>query len=61
MKELIHEDFMADVKRRNLGESEFHQAVSEFAETLIPFVNGNPAYLKERILERLTEPDRMGI
>ena len=61
MKELTHEDFMAEVKRRNPHEPEFHQAVSEVVETLIPFVNTNKTYRDEKILERLTEPDRMMI
>lgn len=61
MKELTHADFMADVIRRNPGESEFHQAVSEVVETLIPYVNKHEKYRVERILERLTEPDRMVI
>ena len=59
MKELTQEQFIADVKQRTPGETEFHQAVSEVTETLIPFVNQNPEYLKARILDRLTEPDRV--
>lgn len=51
-------DFMDGVVHRNRGESEFHQAVSEVAETLIPFINQNPKYSEAQILERLTEPDR---
>lgn len=50
--------FMRGLERRNPGESEFHQAVREVAESLVPFISRNPAYLTERILERLTEPDR---
>lgn len=52
---------MAEIKRRNRGEPEFHQAVSEFAKTIIHFVNENPVYREKRILERLTEPDRIVI
>ncbi len=61
MKELTHDDFMAAVKGRNPNEPEFHQAVSEVVETLIPFVNKHKKYRDERILERLTEADRMVI
>ena len=32
--------FMEDVIRMNPGQPEFHQAVSEFAINLIPFING---------------------
>lgn len=58
-KSLKIEDFMRGVERRNPGETEFHQAAREVAETLIPFLRKNPAYLKNQILERLTEPDRI--
>ncbi|MCH7623107.1 MAG: glutamate dehydrogenase, partial [Nitrospinae bacterium] len=30
----------------------------EFAEFVIPYINANPKYLKAKILERMTEPDR---
>ena len=55
------EQFMAGLKKRNPGESEFHQAVFEVAETLIPYINQNPRYLESRIFERMTEPDRIVI
>ena len=51
--------FMAGVARRNPGETEFHQAVEEVAQTLIPLVAAHPQYEAARILERLTEPDRI--
>ena len=44
---------------RNPGESEFHQAVYEVAKTLLPYIDQNPVYRELRILERMTEPDRM--
>ncbi len=50
--------FMAGLVRRNPGEKEFHQAVREVAEKVLPFINENPKYEKARILERMTEPDR---
>ena len=31
------------------------------AENLVPFINQNPQYLEMRILERMTEPDRVVI
>ncbi|TDF37638.1 NADP-specific glutamate dehydrogenase [Alteromonadaceae bacterium M269] len=43
---------------RNPGESEFHQAVNEVAESIVPFIFENKKYLENRILERMTEPDR---
>ncbi len=51
--------FMRVFIRRNPNQPEFHQAVKEFAEDVIPFINSNPKYEKARILERMTEPDRI--
>ena len=50
---------MAGLVRRNPGEPEFHQAVREVAESIVPFVMAHPEYEEARILERLTEPDRI--
>jgi glutamate dehydrogenase (NADP+) len=52
---------MNGLVRRNPGEEEFHQAVREVAETVIPFVADNPEYERSRIFERMTEPDRVVI
>jgi len=51
--------FMRGVEHRNPGEREFHQAVREVSESLVPFISKNPVYIKKQILERLTEPDRI--
>ncbi len=51
--------FMAGLKRRNPGEKEFHQAVLEVAASILPFLQDKPEYMEARILERLTEPDRI--
>ena len=56
--ELNLEDFMSGLIKRNPGETEFHQAVEEVAATVIPFINKNPVYIENQILERMTEPDR---
>lgn len=53
--------FMGGLVRRNPGETEFHQAVLEFVETVMPFVLDHPEYREARILERMTEPDRIVI
>lgn len=54
-------DFMCGVESRNPGETEFHQAVFEVAEDILPFLEKeeNEQYYKNRILQRLTEPDRI--
>ena len=53
--------FMAGLIKRNPGEPEFHQAVQEVAESLIPFILDHPEYKEAQILERMTEPDRVVI
>ena len=57
--ELDH--FIGGLKKRNPGEPEFHQAVQEVAETVMPFVLENKQYKDAQILERMTEPDRIVI
>ena len=52
------QEFMDWVAARNPGETEFHQAVHEVAETVIPFINDNPVYAKIKVLHRMAEPDR---
>lgn len=51
--------FMNGLIRRNPDQPEFHQAVHEVAATIIPFLQDKPHYQEERILERMTEPDRI--
>jgi len=51
--------FMKGLIKRNPGEPEFHQAVQEVVESLMPVVLENERYQQEEILERMTEPDRV--
>lgn len=51
--------FMEGLIKRNAGQPEFHQAVQEATESIMPFMLDNPKYRKAQILERLTEPDRI--
>lgn len=53
------QEFMAEVRRKNPAESEFHQAVQEVVESLVPFIQKNPKYEKAKILERIVEPERV--
>jgi glutamate dehydrogenase (NADP+) len=53
MSELIEK-----VKAKNPSEPEFHQAVKEVLETLEPTVKKHPEFVKAKIYERITEPDR---
>ena len=50
---------MADVKRKNPSEPEFHQAVEEVAESLQLVLDQHPKYRKAKILERIIEPERV--
>ncbi len=52
-------DFVKKVIEKNPGETEFHQAVQEVAESVMSFLEKNPKYLKARILERVVEPERV--
>ncbi|MEQ9393940.1 NADP-specific glutamate dehydrogenase [Haliea sp.] len=51
--------FMAGVERRNPGEPEFLQAVHEVAMDIIPYIADKPIFQELKILERMTEPDRI--
>ncbi|KZN37125.1 hypothetical protein N474_22335 [Pseudoalteromonas luteoviolacea CPMOR-2] len=57
--DLTLEHFMDGLVKRNPYEPEFHQAVKEVAESVIPFINKNPKYKQAHILERMTEPDKV--
>ena len=57
--ELYIENFMANLIAKNPHEEEFHQAVREVVESLTPFLLKNPVYTKLKILERMTEPERV--
>ena len=47
------------VKTKNPGEVEFHQAVEEVLESLEPMLKKNPVYQDMAILERIVEPERV--
>jgi glutamate dehydrogenase (NADP+) len=52
---------MNDVKAKNPGEKEFHQAVQEVAESLDLVLERHPEYRTAKILERMVEPERVVI
>ncbi len=52
-------DFMAKLIARNPNELEFHQAVQEVVESVMPFIEENPRYKQAKILERVSEPERV--
>ena len=50
---------MADVRAKNPGEVEFHQAVQEVVESLDLVLERRPEYRSARIIERMVEPERV--
>ena len=52
-------EFLDRVSLRNANEPEFMQAVHEVAETVIPFIKENKKYQNKRLLERMTEAERI--
>lgn len=57
MKQSI-KDFISEVEKLNPNEPEFLQAVTEVAETVIPFIEENEKYANKKLLERMVEPER---
>ncbi|HQJ14979.1 MAG TPA: NADP-specific glutamate dehydrogenase [Candidatus Omnitrophota bacterium] len=55
------EEFISKVVAKNPGELEFHQAVREVVESVMPYCEEHPRYLDARILERMVEPERVVI
>jgi len=51
--------FMAGVIAKNPEQKEFHQAVHEVVESLMPVIDKHPEYRKAKILERIVEPERV--
>jgi len=50
--------FMATLIAKNPAEPEFHQAAREVIESIMPYIDEHPIYADEKILERITEPER---
>jgi len=58
MKEIISQ-FLAEVNARNQNEPEFMQAVTEVAESVIPYIVQHDIYYGQNILLRIAEPERV--
>ncbi len=50
--------FMNELMANHPAEPEFHQAVREVVESVMPIVESTPAYRQSKILERMVEPER---
>ena len=55
----VLDEFMAKIEAKNPGEKEFHQAVYEVAQSVIPYIEEHPQYKEAKILERIAEPERV--
>ena len=55
----IIKQFLAEVNQRNQNEPEFMQAVTEVAETVIPYIVKKEIYYGQNILLRMVEPERV--
>ncbi|SZD72919.1 NADP-specific glutamate dehydrogenase [Candidatus Ornithobacterium hominis] len=53
------EKFIQKIKENNPNEPEFHQAVEEIAESILPFIEENERYQNKKLLERIAEPERI--
>lgn len=53
------QSFMNGLVRRNPNEPEFHQAVREVADVIMPYVRKHDHLTRAIIMERLTEPERV--
>ncbi len=47
------------IQMRNPNEGEFQQAVKEVLDSLVPVLVKNPIYIKQAVLERMIEPERL--
>lgn len=57
--EKIIQSFLSQVNHRNQNEPEFMQAVTEVAETVIPYIVQHDIYYGQNILMRMVEPERV--
>jgi glutamate dehydrogenase (NADP+) len=58
MKQIINR-FLSEVSKRNAQEPEFMQAVTEVAQTVLPYIVANDIYHGKNILMRMVEPERV--
>src|SRR5438552_10120723 len=57
-KDYIHA-VMAQLKAKNPAEPEFHQAAEEVFDSLVPVLDRHPEYRSAKLLERISEPERV--
>jgi glutamate dehydrogenase (NADP+) len=54
----VIQDVIAKTKEKDPAQPEFHQAVEEVMNTLLPTVDRHPEFVQAKIYERIVEPDR---
>ena len=47
------------IKKRDPDQVEFHNTVKEVLTSIVPFLEKNPKYKEEKMLERMVEPERV--
>jgi len=55
------QEVMEKVKAKNPAQPEFHQAVEEVIQSLELVMERHPEYRKEKIIDRMVEPERVVI
>ena len=59
MKNEYLKKVIEDVIKRNPGESEFHQTVTEVLESLEPVLEKSPEFIEKGIIDMMVEPERI--
>ena len=54
----IIEQVLETIMKRDPDQPEFHQAVREVLESLVPVIEANPEFADAALLERIVEPER---
>lgn len=56
---VTEDSFMNQLKQNNPGETEFHQAVYEVYESVLPVIERHEEYRVNRLFDRIVEPERV--
>ena len=59
MKNEYLKKVIEDVIKRNPGETEFHQTVTEVLESLEPVVEKSPEFIEKGVIDMMVEPERI--
>ena len=59
VQRVMEDSFMNRLKKNNPGEPEFHQAVYEVYESVLPVLEKHEEYRLNQVFERTVEPERI--